>query len=264
MENPKVMKSNLYASIGTATTCMLLFLLLWFYVLPFAAYVKPVEEEGIMVSFGDNEDGGGRGDNPEVEPALSPKPTQEVIQKQTVQPQTEEIITQKTDDSYAIAEKKKKEKAKQDQIVADNQRIENDKKVAEQKRKESAAIERASALNGVFGNSNSNGSGRGSGDTYQGNPAGKGSYGGNSYNVNGRSLTGTLVSPNYDQDVEGKITVNIRVDESGRVVSTTIGSPTTISDAATRKAAESAAKNTHFSAGKGISTGSITYKFNLK
>lgn len=259
-----VMKSNYYATIGTIITCVLLFLLLWFYVMPFAAYVKPVEEEGIMVSFGDNDEGGGMGDNPAVEPALSPKPTQEVAVKQTVQSQTEQIITQQTDDSYAIAEKKKKEKAKQEQIVADNQRIANENKVNEQKRKESAAIERASALNGVFGNSNSNGSGRSTGDTYQGNPAGKGSYGGNSYNVNGRSLTGTLVSPTYDQDVEGKITVNIRVDETGRVVNTSIGSPTTISDAATRKAAESAAKNTHFSAGKEISSGSITYKFNLK
>jgi len=48
------------------------------------------------------------------------------------------------------------------------------------------------------------------------------------------------------------------------VVSATIGSPTTISDAATRNAATSAARNTRFTPGIGISTGSITYNFNLK
>lgn len=259
------MKSSFYATLGTTTTCLFLFLLLWFYVLPFSDYVQPVEEEGVMISFGNSDDGGGRGDNPAVEPAMSTQPVKEVAQKQTVSAQPVDVITQQSDEGYAVAERKKKEKEQKIQQEIENQRIIAENQKAEQQRKEQqAAIERASALNGVFGNSNSKGSGRGTGDTYQGNPAGKGSYGGNSYNVNGRSLTGTLVSPSYDRDVEGRITVNIKVDESGKVVFTSIGSPTTIADAATRKAAENAAKSTRFSAGKEISSGSITYNFKLR
>ncbi len=134
--------------------------------------------------------------------------------------------------------------------------------VTEQKRKEQEAINKAK--DGMFGSNNSTGSDIGTGTTQQGNPGGQGSSGGNSWSLSGRSLSGRLVSPSYDKDVEGKITVNIRVDQSGRVVSASIGSPTTISDAATRNAAVSAAQNTRFTSGKDISTGSITYNFNLR
>jgi TonB family protein len=92
---------------------------------------------------------------------------------------------------------------------------------------------------------------------------GKGNSDGNSWSLSGRSLTGRLVSPSYDKNVEGKITVNIRVNESGNVISATIGSPTTISDAQTRNAAISAAKLTRFSSGREVSSGSITYNFKL-
>ena len=85
------------------------------------------------------------------------------------------------------------------------------------------------------------GSGNTTGSNTQGNPAGSGSSGGNSWSLNGRSLNGRLVSPRYDNDVEGKVTVNIRVDESGNVISASVGSPTNISDQETRNAAVSAA-----------------------
>ena len=119
-------------------------------------------------------------------------------------------------------------------------------------------------MNGMFGNNNSAGSGTTTGESMQGNPVGKGSSGGNSWSLNGRNLTGRLVTPSYDKDVEGKITVNIRVNQNGNVISTSIGSPTTISEANTRNAAMAAAQNTHFSSGKDISAGSITYNFNLR
>jgi TonB family protein len=73
-----------------------------------------------------------------------------------------------------------------------------------------------------------------------------------------------LSKPSYENNIEGRITVSIRVDANGKVIGATIGSPTNISDVKTRNAAVNAAKSTRFTAGNGISTGSITYNFRLK
>ena len=118
-------------------------------------------------------------------------------------------------------------------------------------------------MGGLFGKGGT-GSGTTTGNTTQGNPAGSGSSGGNSWSLSGRSLNGSLVQPKYDNDVEGKVTVNIRVDASGVVIGATIGSPTTISDQATRNAALAAANGTRFTGGSGAASGTITYNFRLK
>lgn len=249
-------KSNLYGLIGSTLSCIILFLILWFVVISLNVN-KPTEDEGLIVSFGNSNEGSGMTEMPAAKPtktATSIKPTRSVKQ---------DFMTQ-TDNSLAIAEQKRKNQKNQEQIDIEHQRLETEQKLADQKRKEQGAIDKANTMNGMFGNNNSKGSGTGSGDSQQGNPVGKGSSGGNSWSLNGRSLTGRLVSPSYNRDVEGKVTVNIRVAENGNVIGATIGSPTTISDAETRNAATYAAKNTHFTAGKGISAGSITYNFKLK
>lgn len=233
----------------------------------------PTEDEGIIVSFGDNQNGSGKTDRPTEIPTVTPPPASKPTKQE--KPSKQDLMTQ-TDNSLAVAAQKKKDKERKQQAeiekqretariqAAENQRIEAERRIADQKRKEQAAVDKANAMDGMFGNNNSTGSCTSTGDTRQGNPAGKGSSGGNSWSLNGRSLTGRLVSPSYDRDVEGKITVNIRVDENGNVLTATIGLPTTISDAQTRNAASAAARNTRFTAGKGVSTGSITYNFNLK
>ena len=273
LKKNNVKKSNIYGVIGTVVSCTVLFLILWFVILPVVMPTTPVEEEGIMVSFGDNDNGSGMNENPAepYAPVNAPvnKPAVAASANKSTKTAQEEILTQTTDNSNYIAEQKKKDKDRKDKLTLENQRIEATNRAAseataDRKRKEQVAINNANGLNGMFGNNNSTGSGTGSGDTHQGNPAGKGSSGGNSWSLNGRSLTGRLVSPSYNRHVEGKITVNIRVDENGNVVSATIGSPATISDAETRNAARTAALNTHFTAGKGVSAGSITYNFNLK
>lgn len=248
-------KSKLYGITGSALSCILLFLLLWFIILP---GLKKPEDEGIMVSFGETYDGGGS-----VQTPAQTAPTKIAVPKPvTPKPIKQDILTQ-TDNSVAIAEQKKKEKEKKEQQLLEQQRLDIERKAAEQKRKQQEAIDKANSMNGMFGNSNSKGKGNSTGDTQQGNPVGKGSAGGNSWSLNGRSLTGSLVSPSYNRDVEGKVTVNIRVDQNGNVSSTSIGSPTTISDSETIKAAFDAAKRTHFSSSKDISSGSITYNFKL-
>ncbi len=221
--------------------------------------MKKPEDEGIMISFGDATEGSGMTEMPVETPPVkvaTPLPP-------AAKPVKQDLLTQ-TDNSLAIAEQKKKEKEKKEQELIEKQRLEAERIAAEKKRKEQEAIDKANAMNGMFGNNNSTGSGTSAESTMQGNPVGKGSSGGNSWSLSGRNLSGRLVSPSYVNDVEGKITVNIRVDQSGNVISTSIGSPTTISDAETRNAAMAAAKNTHFSSGKDISSGMITYNFKLR
>lgn len=238
---------------GSAVITLLLLLLLFLIVMP---GTKKQEDEGIMVSFGNADDGAGMEETP------ANQPTQEAYTPPAAAPTPvkQNYITQ-DDQSLAIAEQKKKQK--QEQQALEQQRLAQQKADAEQKKKQQDAINNANALNGLFGKGGSAGSGTTSGNTQQGNPAGHGSSGGNSWSLNGRSLSGQLIQPSYDSDEEGKVTVNIRVDGSGNVVSASIGSPTTVSNSSMRNAALSAAKRTKFSAGNGIATGIITYNFKL-
>ncbi len=275
-------KSNLYGLLGSALSCIFLFLIMWFYIMPYTM-AAPVEEEGIMVSFGDNENAGGMGSS--TEPLAAPKaeilaPT--LQQKSTSAPEAKEKLITQNDNSneISIAEKKENELIKKQKQIVEQQRIDTENRIAQEKRKEQDAINKAGAtVNGLFsngsktsgngngkgsGNGTGSGSGNGSGEGIQGNPAGHGNLGGNSWSLNGRNLTGTLASPSYLNNVEGKVTVNIRVDQNGSVTSTALGSPSTISDSETINAAFDAAKRTHFSKSKDISSGSITYNFKLK
>ncbi len=239
--------------VGSAILTGLLLLLLFLLVMP---GIKMPEDEGIMVSFGDAVEGTGMVETPTAPPTEVATPP-----AATPKPNKQDYMTQ-DDNSLAIAEQKKKEK--QEREALEKQRLEEARVASEKKRKEQEAIDKANSMNGLFGNGGSTGSGTTSGNTTQGNPAGSGSSGGNSWSLSGRSLSGRLVSPSYDNDVEGKVTVSIRVDASGKVTSASISSPTTISDQAPRNAAIAAARSTRFTSGSGIATGTITYNFNLR
>ena len=256
-------KSDLYGIIGSGIITGLLILLLFLIVLPGA---KKIDDEGIMVSFGNALDGAGMNEQQQAAPKPEPIPIPPTPKPTTptAKPVVKDLMTQ-DDNSVAIAEQKKKDKQEKIERNAVEKKRQEDLRVANaKKQKEQEAINKANSMDGMFGNSNSTGSGSTSGNTNLGNPLGSGSSGGNSWSLNGRSLTGRLVSPNYDNDVEGKVTVNIRVDANGNVTNASIGSPTTISDQTTRNAAISAAKSTRFTAGNGVATGSITYNFNLR
>ena len=247
-------KSEIYGLVGSILITGLLILLLFLIVMP---GLKEPDDEGIMVSFGEVDMGSGKTETPTEQPTVKPVTPPPATPKPTKQ----ELMTQDAN-SLAIAEQKKKDKKEKEAL--ERQRLEEIRIANEKKKAQQEAIDKANAMNGLFGNNNSSGSGTTSGDSRQGNPAGSGNSGGNSWSLNGRSLNGTLVSPSYENDVEGKITVNIRVDENGSVISASIGSPSTISDAATRNAAMSAAKRTRFTKGNGVSSGSITYNFKLR
>ena len=82
--------------------------------------------------------------------------------------------------------------------------------------------------------------------------------------VSNRILLTENIYPVYSKNIEGKITVNLRVSEAGDVISASIGSPTNISDAETKMNAIEAAKKLKFSRSNVLSSGSITYYFKLE
>ena len=249
-------KSELYGSAGSMTFMVLLLLFLFLLFMP---GTKMPEEEGIMVSFGDAIEGGGP--MQEVQPETKPVETSPPPASAT-KPVKQDLMTQ-DDNSLAIAEQKKKERESRE--AAERERREQARIEAERKRKEQEAIDKANALMGGMGsNTGSTGSGSTSGNTSQGNPLGSGSSGGNSWSLNGRSLSGRLVQPSYNSNEEGRITVNIRVDANGNVTSASVGSPTNISSTELRNAAISAAKATKFTSGNGVAAGTITYNFRLR
>lgn len=285
-------KSKLYGLIGSTLSSTILLLVLWFVVL---SVPSSNENEGFLVSFGDSFDAGGGGNEAStvnVKPSTNNEAVSKVKKTTTVSKPTvsnsKEVVTEKnptnekvftqTENSVSIAEQKEKERVRKEQNAFRIQQAETNKRIVDQKHKQDEAIAKANKMNGIFGNGGSGsgsggghgtgigkGTGSGSGSGTQGNPAGKGTNGvGATLNLGNRKYLGNLVKPNYPKDVEGKITVNIRVDENGVVTSTSIGSPTTISDSEMRRDAMSAANKTRFTAGKNIETGSITYNYRLE
>ena len=280
-------KSEVYGLVGSTLSTTILLLMLWLVVL---SAPKSTEGEGFLISLGDNEDAGGsgyvalpsRGSSNNISTGEKVKTFTTVQPNQPSQstPTAKQTVFTQTDNSVTLNEQKEKDRVSKVQAEINNQRIETENRKAEQNKKEQIAIKNANAVNGLFGNNGATGGkgggsgsgtgtgkgvGSGSGNGVQGNPAGKGASGvGTTFRLGDRSYFGNPIKPNYPKDIEGKITVTIRVDESGMVTSASIGSPTTISDSEMRKGAIKAATKTRFTAGKNVETGSITYHYKLE
>lgn len=254
-------RSKIYGIIGSALFCLLTFLILWFVFMP--SVVKQPEDEGIMVSFGDELDGLGFGDMiagvEELSTPTAPPPQHA---------EQQELITQETERSVVVTKQQPNPRTTRQVTEQDLQRQEQQRQqaaaAAAERQRQEAAARSENLVGSAFGSGGGSGSGTTTGDTRQGNPAGSGTSGGHGWSLSGRSLLGSLVTPDYPNNVEGRITVSIRVDASGKVTTASIGAPTNISDAQTRSAAVIAARNTRFSGGSGVSVGTITYNFTLK
>ena len=281
-------KSKLYGLIGSTLSSTIILLVLWLVVL---TAPSSIENEGFLVSFGDSEDAGGsgyvavpsRGSSNNISTGTQFKSTQPAQPSSRTTPSSSpdrQTLYTHTDNSVAINEQKEKDRVSKIQSEANSQRIESEKRQADKNRREQTAINNANAVNGLFGKNGATGgkgggsgsgtgtgrgTGSGSGNGVQGNPAGN-SASGVAYDLKlgNRNYYGRPAIPNYPKNVEGKITVTIRVDASGRVTSTSIGSPTTISDSEMRRDAISAASRTRFTAGKNVEVGSITYNYKLE
>jgi len=258
----------------------------------FTAPFPPPEEEGILINFGTDEMGMG---------AIEPQPASQTVQTEATIPEpstlepttqadnTEEVSTQDYEEAAALAEKKRKEKVQQEELK--KKRLEEEKRkqeeLAEQKRAEERRIqkEKQDAIDkrakNAFGGQNTNGDNTGEGVTEgtgnQGKPegdinsnnrvGGSGSGNGISFNLNGRSSR-SLPPPPKIHNTEGKVVVEVTVDQNGNVISARSGvRGSTISDAQLLDVAKKAALKAKFNVDKdapAIQKGEITYFFGFE
>lgn len=258
---------------------------------------KPVEPEGgILVMVGVDEMGGGEELQPAEETHVEPEPqpvASEPSPSTAPQPQPtppapqEPLLAQNDDNAPYVEEQKRKEqerleeqKRQQQQEEARRQaeirrqQEEEARRIAEEearRKAEEAERERkrqdvAAVVSGAL---NNNGAGAQSG--MQGSPDGNSNLGntsghagfGDSYDVSGRKIVGSLPRPAFNSNESGKIVVNINVNSQGVVIHATIGTGTTISSQQLRQAALEAARKARFNAIEGVSIvpGKITFHF---
>lgn len=271
------LRAKIESAVVTAIVMLLLFLLTWY------VYIDapvPEEEEGIEVSFGDSDTGGGVQDGLL---AASAQPTPTTAPPTPSAPSDNDLMTQEDESAAALRleqEKKRKEKEKaleeerrkkKEQEAREKAEKEaKEKALAEEKAKKQAAVDKANQLGALFGNTDSpeggNGSDRESASSgTKGNPVGHGSSGGNSWSLNGRGIRGSLPKPADTFKQEGDVRIAITVDKEGNVLSArVIGG--TISDEATKQLAVKAALKAKFTDTDrpDKQMGTITYTFKFK
>lgn len=273
-------QSHIIAGAGT-----IIFLLLLLFLLLRLSMSAPLqlEDEGIVITFGDADEGGGMPDvlpmpdpmtQAEQQPA-APAPT-------PVQPSDNDLMAQEDEESLPVAQQNEDElkrqaeqeelirKQKEEETRLEAERIEREKALAEQKARQEEAIKKAQAMAALFGQSGSTEGANAENATAtpaatsKGNPVGKnfGQVDGNMWSLQGRSVK-TMPKPSTDFLEQGKVVVSIRVDKAGNVVAASIGDGTTISDRYTQQLALDAARRAKFTEGDKEQIGSITYNFKL-
>jgi TonB family protein len=294
-------KEQRIAAFSTLLISLLLLLTLVF--LGFTTPEQKPEEQGILINFGDSEQGQG-----EVEPKMAEASKTEV--EKTVQPVpvqattktevgNEDVETQNFEEAAAIEKKKKEnEKKKKDEEVkkqqeAENQRlaeverqkqieIENQKRIAEEQRKQRQQDSIRNRTKNAFAGRNPNG-----GNTGEGNTGGDGNQGalngdinsknrtgggtggdGIDFSLKGRSFGSAPPKPVYLSKSEGKVVVEISVDRNGNVIEARPGiQGTTTPDKVLHEAAKDAALKAKFDSNPNapaVQKGTITYHFILQ
>ena len=272
----KRIDSHIYASVGTVV-CLLLLLLLLFKLSMTAPVME--EEEGIVVTFGTAEDGGGMPDATPVDAITQVEqiPAPAAPEK----PSNNDLMVQDDEESLALAKQREEEarrKALEEELIrqrreaeakAEAERVAKEKALAEQRAKEQEAIDKANQLAALFGNAGTTEGGNGdnasaSSSGVKGNPVGKGfgESNGNTWHLAGRDVK-SLPKPSDNFNQQGRVIVNIRVDKAGNVVSATVADGTTVSDRPTQQLALSAARQAKFTEGDSEQIGSIVYNFKI-
>lgn len=271
-------KPHIIAAVGSAVSMALVFLLL--YLLTISAPVR-VEDEGIEITFGNMDDGGGR---PDMTPIM-PQPQAEELPAPTApeRPSDNDLMVQDTEEDLLVLAKQREEdakrKAEEEEFIRkqreEEARIEaeqqaKEKALAEKRAKEQAAIARAQQAMAGFGQTPSaigaNGDNASTTDAagVKGNPVGKGfgSMNSNTWTLHGRDCK-ALPKPSQDFNQSGRVVVNIMVNESGDVVAASVGDGSTVSDRKTQQLALDAARRAKFTKGDKPQRGSIVYTFKI-
>lgn len=272
--------SRIQGIVGTVIVHLVILLILLFV---FIHGTEVQEEGGVPVMLGNTELSQGDSDPYTLtEVDILNEPQMETVPEQTsdVEASEQEMITQDVEETVAVTPQKKKNTAKKTEkeqpkkTVPEKTReqIEAEKKAAAEK---AAAEAAAKKIAGAFGKGTTMGS-KGSGTTgkgIEGSPTGNGNVGKStgvggvgSWDLNGRSLNGSLPVPVYNVQEEGRVVVTITVNPAGKVISTSINKRTNTVNAALRRAAEEAARKATFNTISGVNnqTGTITYYFKLR
>ena len=273
----KQSQAHIIASVGTILSMCLVFLLLWW--LQVSAPVLQ-EDEGIVVAFGDAEEGGGM---PDVRPLDAITQVEQTpAPAAPSRPSDNNLIVQDDEESLALAkqtEEDAKRKAEEEELIrkrkeeearVEAERIAKEKALAEQRAKEQEAIDKANQFASLFGQAGTeeganadNASTSNSAGT-KGNPVGKGMgvTNGTQWSLYGRNVK-RLPKPSSDFAQAGVVVVNIMVDAAGNVTNATVADGTTISDRSTQQLALQAARQAKFTEGDTPQIGKITYTFKL-
>ena len=267
---------------GAGTIVLLLLLLLLLFKISMHAPIQ-LEDEGIVITLGEADEGGGMPDALPMTDAITQVEQQPAAPMPTpAQPSENELMVQEDEESLALSQQNEEDlkrqaeeeelirKQKEEETRQEAERIAREKALAEQKAKEQQAIDKANQLAALFGQAGSSEGANAENATAnpvatsKGNPVGKscGQVDGNMWSLQGRSVK-TMPKPSTDFLEQGKVVVSIRVDKAGNVVAASIGDGTTISDRYTQQLALDAARRAKFTEGDKEQIGSITYNFKL-
>ena len=270
-------QSHIIALLGTVLSLCCIFFLLWW--LQIKAPMQ-MEDEGIVVAFGDAEEGGGM---PDVRPLDAITQVEQIPAPATLsRPSDNDLMVQDNEESLILAKQAEEEakrraeeeelirKRREDEARAEAERIAKEKALAEQRAKEQQAIDKANQLAALFGQAGTteganaeNASANNSANT-KGNPVGKGMgvTNGTQWTLYGRNVK-SLPKPSSNFAQAGIVVVNIQVDAAGNVTNASLGDGTTISDRSTQQLALQAARQAKFTQGDTPQMGKITYTFKL-
>lgn len=247
----------------------------------FFGYTTPLplpEEEGILINFGDSDEGFGP-----VEPQYSESAMQESVEQQqesipetTTSPDDDGAITQDYEEAPAVKEQGKKEKTEETKTETQPKPEQEEEKT--EVKEEQKVNEQALFPGRNRDNNNSTSEGETNGENNQGSTTGsvdsKNHVGGESMGTSGTSfsLTGrnpeSLPKPDYNYQIEGKVVVEITVDKYGSVTSAVPGvKGSTTLDANLLAAAKRAALKARFDKkpdAPAYQKGTITYYFKLQ
>ncbi len=268
-------QSHIIAFIGTLIVLCLILLLLWF--LRVKAPVQP-EDEGIVVVFGNAEEGGGMSDVSDLDEVTQieqiPAPAEDAL------PTDNELLVQDDEESLELAKQaaeEAKRKAEQEELLRKRQaeqarleaeRIAQEKALAEKKAKEQEAIDKANALMANFGQAGADEGANAKEDSNTGMGADGHTEGAATVGpddviakINGRKVV-SLMKPNNTFTQEGTVRVQIWVDVKGNVTNAKVVEG--VVDRSTQQLAIQAALKSKFTEGDTPQIGEITYIFKFK
>lgn len=258
--------------IGTAifhTLILLLFILFGF--------ITPLplpEEAGMTINFGDSETGLGTEELHENEETINNNQVQSIPEPVEEIKTEDPVMTQETEEAPAMVPVKKPAEKKPE----NKQHTEVQNPAPQQQQEEEPEVDNRAIYTGKKPNSNNtNSQGNTGGSGNQGSPTGSTDatnygLGGGSGNVPGFYLDGrnpvSLPVPALDTPKEGKVVVQIKVDQAGNIVDATPGvKGSTTLDSYLLGIAKKAALSSKFDSNLNApyyQTGTITYIFRLK